>query len=213
MADLLRYNKKQKYLLFDYETESLNLVPGFNKPWQLSYLIAEGNQIQQEFDFYIDWPDLNISKEAALVTRFDFNKYKLKAMPAAKILEDFESYLYDPQYIIVGQNLLGFDVYVHNQFRKKLGNKTDFSFIKRIIDTNCVAKAIKKSVAFKDTDNRINWMYKFNDFRERGLKTSIKQQLKEYEIPFDEMRLHDSAYDIQMNFEIFKKQLWQVELR
>ena len=209
---MLRYDKDQLYLLFDYETEGLNLVPGFNKPWQLSYLIARGNVIEKEFDYFIDWPDLNISEEAAVVTRFDFNKYKLRAKPAAPVLEEFESYLYDPKYIILGQNLLGFDVYVHNQFRHKLGKKTDFSFIKRIIDTNCVAKAIKKQIPFKSSDNRINWMYKFNDFREKGLKTSIKQQLKEYDIPFDEMKLHDSSYDIRMNFEIFKKQLWQIEL-
>ena len=44
------------------------------------------------------------------------------------------------------------------------------------------------------------------------MRTSIKAQLKQYKIDFDEDKLHDSLYDVRMNFEIFKKQIWQIDI-
>ena len=38
---LLRFKTKQKYIVFDLETEGLNLR--YSKPWQLGFLIAEGD--------------------------------------------------------------------------------------------------------------------------------------------------------------------------
>jgi len=42
---MLRFNKEQKYICFDFETCHLNLLDDSNKPWQLSYLIAKGSNI------------------------------------------------------------------------------------------------------------------------------------------------------------------------
>lgn len=209
---MLRFNKDQKYICFDFETCHLNLLDDSNKPWQLSYLIAQGNNIIKESDNYIYWQDLNISEDAKVITRFDERKYKSLAADPKDILDEFEHYLYDNQYLIIGQNLLGFDVYIHNIYRRLMGKHTDFSYTKRIIDTNCIAKAIKKDIKLKRDSDFIYWQYKLNDFREKGLKTSIKAQLKEYKIDFDENMLHNSLYDVQMNFRIFQKQLWQTEL-
>lgn len=209
---MLRFDKNQKYLCFDFETCHLNLLDIDNKPWQLSYLIAKGSQINKEVDNYVYWPDLKLSKGAQEVTHFDERKYHSLACDPKDVLAGFEEYLYDPEYIIIGQNLLGFDVYIHNIFRKLLGKKTDFSYINRIIDTNCIAKAIKKNlIPPKDLDFII-WQYKLNNFREKGLKTSIKAQLKDYKIDFDENMLHNSMYDVQMNFKIFQKQIWQIDI-
>ena len=209
---MLRFNKDQKYICFDFETCHLNLLDDSNKPWQLSYIIAKGNNIIKEVDNYIYWPDLKLSEGAKLVTHFDERKYHSLASDAKEVLFTFESYLYDKDYLIIGQNLLGFDVYIHNIYRRLLGHKTDFSYTKRIIDTNCIAKAIKKNLKpQKDTDFTF-WQSRLNDFREKGLKTSIKAQLKDYKIDFDENMLHNSMYDVQMNFKIFQKQLWQIEI-
>ena len=73
---LLRFNKKQKYLVFDTETEGLNLVS--SKPWQIAWLIAEGDRIISKHDLYIDWPDLNVSPDAARVTGFSQAAYRKK---------------------------------------------------------------------------------------------------------------------------------------
>lgn len=210
---MLKDNKKQKYICFDFETCGLNLLSPNNKPWQLSYIIAEGKKILHEEDCYIKWPDLKLSEEARKITRFDDAKYHRLAQDPKKVLENFEKYIYDQDYILVGQNLLGFDVYIHNIYRKLLGLDSDFSYIDRIYDTNCVAKALKKGVSTPTSlDKFINWQYRWNEFRQRNLRTSIKAQLKQYKIPFDENKLHDSLYDVQMNFQIFLKQLVQIDL-
>ena len=41
--NLLRYKKDQKYIVFDYETEGLNLY--YSKPFQLSFIIAQNKKI------------------------------------------------------------------------------------------------------------------------------------------------------------------------
>ena len=212
MSQLLRFNKKQKYILFDVESESLALLHPLNKPFQLSYLICEGDQIVKESDNYIFWADLNMSEEAARVTKFDYLKYKRLAKDPLPILTEFEKYLYDPEYLVLGQNILGFDVAVHNIYRQILGFKSDWSYINRIIDTNALAKAIEKGIKYQKTDNFTCWMHKLNDYREKGLKTSIKTLLKKYKIEYDENMLHSSIYDVKMNWEIFKKQIWEIEI-
>lgn len=209
---MLRFNKDQKYICFDFETCHLNLLDSDNKPWQLSYLIAKGNNIIEEVDNYLYWPDLKMSKEAAQITNFNYNTYKSKSVDPKEPLAKFESYLFNKDYIIVGQNLLGFDIYIHNIYRRLLNKKTDYSYVSRIIDTNCIAKAIKKQLQPPKDIDLILWQFKLNSFYEKGMRTSIKTQLKEYKIDFDENMLHNSLYDVNMNFEIFKKQIWQIEI-
>ncbi len=209
---MLRFNKDQKFICFDFETCHLNIVSETNKPWQLSYLIAEGSNTVKEVDNYIYWDNLQISQEAKDITHFNESVYKQRASDPKEALELFESYLYNKDYIIVGQNVLGFDVYIHNIYRKLMGKKTDFSYVNRIIDTNCIAKAIKKNLKYQKQEDFICWQYKLNDFREKGLKTSIRAQLKDYKIDFDEHMLHNSMYDVRMNFKIFLKQIWQIEI-
>ena len=77
-----------------------------------------------------------------------------------------------------------------------------------MIDTNCVAKSIKMNIDFDDSIPMIERMYKLNSVRDRKIKTSLRFLLKENAIIFDEEKLHDSLYDIQKNFELFRKQLW-----
>lgn len=49
MEDLLRFKFNQKYVIFDTETEGLNLVT--SKPWQLAWIEAEGKQIEKQNRF------------------------------------------------------------------------------------------------------------------------------------------------------------------
>ena len=209
MENLLRFQKNQKYLVFDFETENLNLVIK-NRPWQLSYLICEGDRIIKESDNFIWWADLNVSKEAATITRFYYDKYKRLAKPAAQILNEFESYLYNEEYLIIGQNLLNFDIYVHNIYRKELGKKPDWSYTSRIIDTNALSKAFKLSSIVGD--DRPSWMFKMNNYRKKGLKTSLSLMGKELEIPFDYESTHDGLQDVKLNFFVWNKLKWMVDI-
>ncbi|HIB43534.1 MAG TPA: hypothetical protein EYO37_06120 [Nitrospina sp.] len=210
--NLLRFNKNQKYLCFDFETCHLNLLNSENKPWQLGYGIGQGAKITHTFDYFIKWSNLNISAEAAKICRFNRARYEKNWSDAREVLEDFEKYLYDPSYLIIGHNLLGFDVYIHNIYRKLLKKESDYSYVDRIVDTNCLAKAAKEQISKHPKEKLINWQYKLNEYRKRGLKTNQKQLLKDYDIRFDENKLHDARYDIAMTFKIFNKLIWEVEV-
>ena len=151
---LLRFKKNQKYLLFDYETCNLNLV-FYNKPWQLAFLVVENNKIVESKDYWLKWDDLNVSPDAAKITGFTKAKYDKKASCPKQALEHFEKYLYDPDYIKVGHNLLGFDVYMHNLHRKLVNAKykSDFSYTNQLVDTLCLAKALKKRIKLNKDDD------------------------------------------------------------
>ena len=58
----------------------------------------------------------------------------------------------------------------------------------------------------------LSWQYKLTSFRKRGLKASITALCKSYDIQFDKTKLHDAIYDVRMNYEIFRKQLWEIEI-
>ena len=56
---LLRFNKNQKYIVFDTETEGLNLIN--SRPWQIAWLVVKGDKIQEKHDKFIHWPNINVS--------------------------------------------------------------------------------------------------------------------------------------------------------
>ena len=207
--NLLRFKKDQKYLIFDTETESLSLV--LSRPWQLSWSIAVGDKIIKNEDRFIHWDDLQMSDGAAKITRFDRQRWESKAEQPTKVLNDFDNYLYNPEYLIIGANLFGFDIYQHNNIRRQLGLKTDYSYINRIIDVQALQKGIflgLKSVP----ENRTAWHYQMQNFRQRGLKTSVKHLCSVYDIPYDENKAHDAVYDNHLVFSIFKKQIFTIEV-
>lgn len=206
---LLRYDRDQKYIIFDTETEGLNLVK--SKPWQAAWIVAQGNKIIKKYDKLIYWDDLNVSKDAARITGFNQSYYEKNAEDPKKVWAEFSKYLYDDSYKIVGQNLLGFDVYMIDVWRKLIGEPLLNDYINRIIDTKAIATAIVKESPVP-THDLIYWQYRWLNYRERGLKTSQLTLLKKYDIDFDARRLHDALYDIEMNFEIFHKQLYDIEL-
>ena len=207
--NLLRYDRKQKYIIFDTETEGLNLIK--SKPWQVAWIVAEGNRVIKKYDKLIRWDDLKVSKDAARITGFDKKHYEKNSEDPKAIWEEFSKYLYDDDYLIVGQNLLGFDVYMVDVWRRLIGEDLDQSYISRIIDTKAIATAIEKNAPV-DKEDLICWQYRWLNFRQRGLKTSQLTLLKKYDIDFDQKRLHDALYDIEMNLEIFHKQLYDIEL-
>ena len=206
---LLRFNKKQRYVVFDTETEGLNLVT--SRPWQVAWLLVEGDKIIDKRDFFIHWPNLNVSEGAARVTGFSYNDYAKKSMPPNVVWEKFAHDLYNEDNLVVGQNLLGFDVYMVNVWRRLMGMDADYSYINRIIDTKSLATAIAKDIPV-EKENFINWQYRLLNHKERGLRTSQATLLKKYNIDHDPQRLHDALYDVEMNFKIFKKQLFDLEI-
>jgi DNA polymerase III alpha subunit (gram-positive type) len=209
MNDLLRFKHNQNYIVIDCETEGLNLTS--SKPWQASWIICRGNKIISKHDHFIRWDDIGVSTDAARITGFDKDHYYSKAEDPMLVWDKLSKYLYDPSFVIIGQNILGFDVYMLNVWRKQMGLNSDYSYIDRIIDTKSISTAIFKNI-LPDKEHLLSWQYKLLHIREKGLKTSQAFMLKYYDIPHDPKRLHDGLYDVQMTFEIFKKQIFNIDL-
>jgi len=208
--NLLRFNNKQKYIFFDFETCNLNLSSLENKPWQLAFAIFEGEKQLEVANYYIYWKDLNISEGAKKVTGFSKSKYKKEAKPASDILSHFDKYMYDDDYLKCGHNILGFDVYIHNIFRRLLGFPTDYSYIPLCIDTLCLARAINNEIPF--SDDRTPWQLRLNSLRKKGQRATLGACCKRYQIETDESKLHDALYDIKKNHQVFRKQIWDLEI-
>ena len=82
---LLRFDRKQKYLVFDTETEGLNLID--SRPWQVAWIVTQGDKVLEEHDVYVKWRDLNVSKDAARVTGFSKEDYERKAVKCSDAMK------------------------------------------------------------------------------------------------------------------------------
>jgi DNA polymerase III alpha subunit (gram-positive type) len=207
--ELLREKKDQKYVVFDTETESLSLY--HSRPFEIFWLVGQGNNILSEHHYYVGWNDINVSAGAALMTKFNLSAYQAKSTPAKTVLAEFNKYLYDPQYRIVGHNILKFDAYQHNTWARECGVKTDYSWLDRLIDTDCLSKAITMKIA-PDRENFLAWLYKMAHFRKKGVKSNLGFTAKSYGIAVDENQLHAAGYDVKLNYSFFLKQLWDIEI-
>lgn len=210
--NLLRFKNSQKYIVFDFETCNLNLASSNNKPWQLAFNVYDSNKLIDAQDYFIKWDGLSLSEGAQRVTNFNHDLYTSKAIDPLEVLNHFEKYLYDPSFLVLGHNLLGFDIYIHNIFRKLLGKRTDYSYLPRVLDTLCLAKACHKEIIPCEGENIFSWQMKLNSFHERGMRLNLAACCKKYAIPLDSSRLHDAKYDIQKNYEVFQKIIWELEI-
>jgi len=210
VENLLRYNFNQKFICAD--TETSNLAISSETPWQIGYVICQGKFVKQEFERKIWWKDYDVSPEIAAMNHFYRPQYEKEARDPTEVLDEFESYLYDPEYIIIGQNYLNFDCFIHNNWRKKLGRKTDYSYIKRVIDTKALSMAIQKGAKNPPKDDFMSWQVSWLNHRERGIKTSQAAMLKHYGIEHRAEDLHSAIFDVKMTFEIFKKQIQEIEI-
>lgn len=210
MSELLRYDYNYKSIVFDTETTGLNLF--YTIPWQLSYLICKGGKIEKIVDKYLWWPDLKLSDDAARITRFNYLEYKERAEDPKKVYEEFADYLYSKNYINIGQNTLGYDIFILNTLRRMLGMKPDWSFLSRLYDTNCLGKYIIYTSAPQIQENKLLWQMQLRNCWEKGKKTSLAALGKHFDIKHEEDKLHDASFDTILNFEVWKKQLWVVEI-
>ena len=192
----------QKYLVFDTETEGLNLFS--SKTWQLSWIVCQGNKILETHDEFIIHKELNIPEVVKKITGFNWDTYNRKAKPLDEVWSKFEKYIFDSQYVVVGQNLLGFDVYMLAVLQRLLGQEPDYSYLPRILDTRALGKAYREELE-RPKGNLLSWQYKIINDRSLKAKVSQNQLLKFFDIEFDESKLHNALYDIKMCYQIFLK--------
>lgn len=199
------------YCVFDCETECLNLLQN-NRPWSISWILYQNGKILEQYERFIWWKNLNVSKGAAQVTRFDNEKYKRKAEDAGKVLDEFEKYLNNKNYIYLGQNLFNFDIYVLKIWRETLGRKNDYSYLDRTIDTNSLARAIKKGIKQIKPEERKMMMFRFGNYIEKGLKTNLTTLGKELGIEYNYDQLHDSLQDVKLTALVWDQLKFRIEI-
>lgn len=206
-TELKRYQPNRRYFVSDDETEGLNLFA--SRPWQIAGLVADAKQVYETVEKYIWWKDLKVSAQAAAITRFDYQRYKERAEDPAKVLAWLEERLYDTSLDVVGQNFF-YDGYIHKTLRRLLGKKPDWSWMTRMVDTNCISKAYRKGIK-PDRENFLAWQWKMQSIRDKTLKTRLETMCNEFKIPFDGRMAHDAVYDITKTRELYEKQKWAVE--
>ena len=206
MNTLLKQNLNQKFVVFDTETEGLSLTS--SRPWQLSWIVCQGEKILESHDEFVLYPDLNVSDEAARITGFDKSSYLSKAKPPIDVWQKFAPYLYDSSNLLVGQNILNYDIYILNTMMGTIGIQNNWSFLNRCIDTRALSTAMFKGI--QPSGDLLPWQMKLMNFHEKGLKTSQAFMLKHFAIDHDPSKLHNALYDITMNYKIFRKLIMEV---
>lgn len=219
---LIRFNKKQKFLFFDTETCNLNLVHDKNLPWEYAWQLCTLDEILTEEEYLVNWEltgrPIEISDDAARFTGYWGKRPKLlvEGIHPEELLEKFEPLLYDPEIIPIAHNGLGFDVYMHNIHRRLCGKKSDYSYVKRFIDTNAIARGVKLDVSLpnsKDTGFEvISHQYKMYGNPVKGVKTSIRALCADFGIEYDEAKAHAALYDVNLLRQIFRHIVFKTEL-
>lgn len=214
-AELLRYQRDQRFFIWDKETEGLNLY--YSRPWQVAWAVGTLDKNEISEDLYPFFQDLKVSKKAAQVTRFDYSEYKSKAIDPLVVLEKFEKDFLNPNVIKVGQNIFGLDIYIYIAFRRSLGLPISWEFLYKNmwIDTNNIAKARKKGITVppvRNINESLLFNFKMSGFHERTLKTNLTHQGKEFGIEFDYSSTHRGNNDIILNKLVLKKHIWEVPI-
>lgn len=207
-SNLLRY-KKFKYVVFDFETEDLNLV--LTRPWQLSYLFVDKDK-ETMVDKFLLWPELSMAKGAAYATSFSEEKWRKLGEDPREVMLGFNEFLNDSD-VICGHNILGFDWHVYNNTCRRLNIETVNWNSKIVFDTFAIFKGLKSERPYKSGEPFLPYQFKMISWivRKKGYAT-LSVAAQELGIEVEQERLHDSSYDIVLCNEVFKKLLWKVEL-
>lgn len=200
------------FLLADTEGEGLNLH--FSRPWQIAWGVCNTKgHLSFVKSRYIWWPDLNVSKDAARITRFNYEVYKAGARPAKEVYEEFRADRDNPQYRPVFQNGLGYDTYAIATWERAIGVTPDYSYLLRTIDTNAILKAIAKGWT-PDTSSPeafLAWQYRALAYLEKGLKTNMTAAGKARNIEHDYETTHEAESDIRLMGKVLGSALFELE--
>lgn len=209
--DLLRFNKNQKYVCFDFESRNLNLL-GYdtNFPWQCSYCVFDQNKLHEEKDYYVQW-HCPPSEEIQKMTGYSQKRMDEEGRDPYEVYKEFSEVLRNPEYLIIGHNILGFDIWLERNWSQQVGVAHKYDYLDRLIDTLVLAKAYRFNKSI-DNENFLAWQFKMDELFQRGQKCKLSDLAKEFDIPYDESKLHNSSYDVRLNAEIFKKLIWKLEI-
>jgi len=213
MNSLLRFNENQLYLFYDFETCNTNLALD-NWPWQVGFIVTNHKEVLEKHNYYIHWDNIKekISEGARERTKFNYDVYIKNAQPQEKVLDIFESYLYDDKYLRIGHNIFNFDIFVHNFWRRVNNRKTNYSYLNNALDTDAIARAWKSGVKQIKKGSWMQDMFKYGDIKVKGMKTRLEYLGPEFGIPFDYNNLHDAVNDVTLNFLVWQQLKYKIDI-
>jgi DNA polymerase III alpha subunit (gram-positive type) len=207
----LRFDKEKEYVFLDCETLNLCLNSCHNLPWQIGMIKLKADKIIATKNFYIKWDtQLKISADAARITKFSPKALEERGLPPEEVFPTMQDWLDNCDYI-VGHNFLGFDLYLLKDFYEYM-NEPYRHLVRKVIDTNCIAKGLKFGHYYKAGDDFLEYQYKMYSLRKKGVRTNLTSLGKEYEIKHDYESLHDAVVDLELNVKVWNKIKWMVEL-
>lgn len=210
---LLRFKKDAKFCFIDFETYNLCLSLIFNRPWQLAILNLVGDKTVSSHDIYFKWPQedgIKISEEAAKINHYSQQTIDEKGISVEEAFIKMDENLQAADYIIA-HNLLGFDIYLIRGLYEMF--KKDWRFVlEKSIDTRAIMQGIKTNVQYDGKEKFINYQYKLSNCFVKGVKTNLKVCAKENGIDFDESKLHNALYDLEVNAQLWNKIKFQINV-
>lgn len=218
-SQLLRYILKgyshpHNLIFADTETESLNLK--FARPWDIGWVTETPAKKVTSYQYFPYFNDLKMSYGAQKVNNFDIYKYKQVGSDIKHACEELDNVLFDENNLIIGQYWLGFDCMIVNNFRILCGKKSDYSYLKRVIDTKalCMAYHLKENPnCAVGTNDFLAWQFRLlQKPKDRKLKTSLDFMIKEFGIDVAGLNRHESTSDNYLTREAFHKLLWKIDL-
>ena len=179
-GDLLKYNlETKKFIFWDLESNGLHLH--YTRPFEISYLLYQGNRFQKEKQIFLKYPVYKIRPEIAKHTHYDKNKIDEIGIAPKSGLQDVLSYLLDPEYHIVFSNGLNYDCMVFHNSCKELGLECGYSWLPRCYDINALFKGMKLGRKV-DNDNLLAYQLSCNNVVQKGLKSNLQYMAKEFNI-------------------------------
>lgn len=213
---LLRYNFNQKYMVFDFETNALNMAsPNINLPWNLGYNLFEGKKLIHSKEILLKWPDYKIDNTVALINGFNQEVYERDAVDPVKPLNRFNNLLNREDIYLITANGFSFDMYVNNLALRQLGLAENFSYLHRLICIQNLAKAehLKIKMPKIGTDDWVAKNMALTNWYDFKFKCSLGVLSKKYEVTYDENKHHKSSvYDVELTKQIFDKQIGKIEI-
>jgi len=203
--DFFKKSNGKKLVFMDLETFNVNLNFYNNRPWQVGMIRVVENKIQDRFDEMVKWDcGLKISDEAARITRFDQKKFNKLAKPESEIFPTVYEWLDDCDYI-VGHDILGFDMYLIREWCKIYDKPYDHLFEKSV-DTLAIGRGIRSEYYFKkEEEDFFDYQYRLLSYRSKGIRTSLSELGKYYNINHNYETLHDAINDLELNLKVWNK--------
>jgi DNA polymerase III alpha subunit (gram-positive type) len=209
--NLLRFRDDVKFCTFDFETENLNLYS--TKPWQFACVLATTKQTIERVNILINWPNLNISKDAERITRADKFQIAREGLSPKEAIDRIHKVFSKADYY-VGHNILNFDIPVYRSFCREVGEKP-FPIHNKAFDTMSLLKGLPErlDIPYDGKSSILEYQKKLSNkiVRKKGF-ASLGGGCKLMEVEYDSNQAHDALYDVVVNFNLFKKLLWKVNL-